>query len=80
MASKDQNKSMRDNQTYSWMNSNTQAYMAFVNQMDDVLTNNFDDLVQTLYLKIVSWTFYSSLITLHLLCNHHLRLEFECFL
>jgi len=54
MASKDQNKSMRDNQTYSWMNSNTQAYMAFVNQMDDVLTNNFDDLVQTLYLKIVS--------------------------
>jgi len=80
MASKDQNKSMRDNQTYSWMNSNTQAYMAFVNQMDDVLTNNFDDLVQTLYLKIVSWTFYSSLIALHLLCKHHLRLEFECFL
>ena len=45
MSSEDQNKSVRDNQTYSWMNSNTQAYMAFVNQMDDVLTNNFDDLM-----------------------------------
>jgi len=48
-----------------------------VNQMDDVLTNNFDDLVQTLYLKIVSWTSCSSLITLHLLLDHHLCLEFE---
>jgi len=53
--------------------------MTWVNQMDDVLTNNFDDLVQTSYLKIISWTFSSSLIALHLLLDHHPCLEFEYF-
>ena len=48
------------------MNSKTQACMTFVNQMDDELTNNFDDLVQSLYSKIASWTFFSPSIVLHL--------------
>ena len=66
MAPKDPNKSVKDNQTYLWMNSKTQACMTFVNQMDDELTNNFDDLVQSLYSKIASWTFFSPSIVLHL--------------
>jgi hypothetical protein len=44
---KDQNKSMRDNQAYLRMNSKIYAYVAFVKQMNKVMTNNFDDSVQT---------------------------------
>jgi len=54
--------------------------MAFIDQTDDALTNNFDDLGQTSCLKIASWTFSSSSVVLHLLCEHHLCLEFDCFL
>jgi len=54
--------------------------MALVWQMDDVTTNNFDDSVQTSYLMIVAWTFFYPSIVLHLLCEHHPCLGFECFL
>jgi len=45
--------------------------------MDDVMTNNFDDLMQTLDLEIVYPTPSSSLIALHLLLDHHPCCEFE---
>ena len=74
---KDQNKSTRDNQAYLRMNSETQTYVAFVKQMIQVTANNFDDLVQTLVLKIVSHIFSSPSTVLHLCLEHHPCLEFE---
>ena len=47
---KDQNKNMRDDHTYLGMSS----IYAQANNMDDVMTNNFDDSVQTSNLAIVS--------------------------
>jgi hypothetical protein len=47
MASKDENKSMEDNQAFLKMNSKIEALVVFVKHMDDMMTNYFDDWEQT---------------------------------
>ena len=52
VASMDQNKSMEGNWSYLWKNSMAKAWMVWLKNMDDVLTEDFDVVMHTFGLII----------------------------